>query len=92
MIHINEIQRKYSDADKKKSDTSALVRETDYNDKITETVVTLHSVTNLATTSALTGVENKKPGVGNFVKNITMWKNQTLNLNTLLQLIFKLKA
>ena len=49
-------------------DTSKLVNETDYNTKIKDGEDNIPSVSNLATTAALTAVKNKIPNVSNLVK------------------------
>ena len=54
-------------------DTSKLVNKTDYNTKIKDTEGKIPSITNLATTAALTAVEYKIPNVSNLVK-----KNQIM--------------
>ena len=59
-----------------------LLKETDYNSKITEVEGKMHSISGLATTSALTPFENKMPDISNLVKKqIIMQKYYTLNLN-----------
>ena len=45
-----------------------LLRKTDYNAKIIEIEGKIPSITGLATTAALTAVENKTPDVNNLVK------------------------
>ena len=45
-----------------------LLRKTDYNTKIIEIEGKIPSITGLATTAALTAVENKTPDVNNLVK------------------------
>ena len=58
-------------------DTSKLVNKTDYNSKIKDTEGKIPSITNLATTAALTAVEYKIPNVSNLVKkNQIMLKNK----------------
>ena len=49
-------------------DTSSLVKKADYSSKITEIEGKLPSTMGLATSSALTAVENKIPNVSNLVK------------------------
>ena len=49
-------------------DTSGLVKKTDYNTKITEIEGKIPNISNLATKTALTSVENKIPDVSNLVK------------------------
>ena len=63
----SDLEKKISDADKKIPDTSRLIKKTDYNAKITETEIKVPSITGLATTSALTAVENKIPNVSSLV-------------------------
>ena len=53
-------------------DTSKLVNKTDYNSKIKDTEGKIPSITNLATTAALTAVEYKIPNVSNLVKKIRL--------------------
>ena len=53
---------------KKIPDTNGLVKKTDYNANITEIEGLDTNITNLATTTALTAVENKIPNVSNLVK------------------------
>ena len=64
----SDLERKISEADKKIPDTSGLVKKTDYNAKIPEIEGKIASISGLATTTALTVVENKTPGVSNLVK------------------------
>ena len=63
------LEKKISDMDKKIPDTSSLVKKTDFDAKITEVKSKLPSTSGLATSSALTAVENKIPNVINLVKN-----------------------
>ena len=49
-------------------DTSKLVNKTDYNTKIKDGEDNIPSVSNLATTAALTAVKNKIPNVSNLFK------------------------
>ena len=51
------------------SDTSRLVKQTDYNAKITEIEGKIPSISGLATNAALTAAENKIPDVSSLVKN-----------------------
>ena len=51
--------------EKKISDTSKLVKKSDYNAKISELENKIPSISGLVTTSALTTVENKTPSVSN---------------------------
>ena len=52
----------------KNSDTSDLVKKTNYNTKITEIAGKIRSISGLATKTALTAVENKIPNVISLVK------------------------
>ena len=54
---------KISDAEKKISHTSGLLKKTDYNAKISEIESKLPSIGSLVTNAALTTVENKIPDV-----------------------------
>ena len=54
--------------EKKIPDTSNLVKKPDYNIKISEIEGRIPSISVLATTSALTLVENEIPNVSNLVK------------------------
>ena len=63
-----DLEKKISDADKKIPDTSDLVKKTNFNSKISEVEGKIPSITGLATSSALTVVENKIPGVSNLIK------------------------
>ena len=63
------LEKKISDANKKIPDTCSLVKKTGYNSKITEIEGKIPSITDLATNSALTAVENKIPNVSNLVTN-----------------------
>ena len=67
-IDKSDLEKKISDGDKKVPDAIELVRKTDYNAKITEIECKIPSIWDLATTSALTVVENKIPDVSNLVK------------------------
>ena len=53
---------------KKIPDTSKLVKKSDYNAKVSEIEGKIPSISGLATTSALTAVENKISSVSNLVK------------------------
>ena len=53
---------------KKKTDTSKLVRKSDYNAKVSQIEGKILSINGLATTSVLTAVENKVPSVNNLFK------------------------
>ena len=63
-----ELEKKTSDAVKKFPDTCDLAKKTDLNTKITEIENKTPSISSLATTSALTAVENKIPDVSSLVK------------------------
>ena len=63
----SDLEKKISDADKKITDNSGLVKKTDYNANITEREGKISSISGLATTTALTAVENKIPDVNNLV-------------------------
>ena len=45
-----------------------MVKKTDFNAKVTEIEGKIHSISDLATNSALTAAENKIPDVSNLVK------------------------
>ena len=68
-------------------DTNRLVKKTDYNTKITEIEGKISDISNLATKTALTTVENKIPDVSSLVKKadyntkITGIKNKLNNHN-----------
>ena len=64
----SDLEMKISDADKKIPDISGIAKKTDYNAKITEIEGKIHSITGLATTVALTVVENKISNVNNLLK------------------------
>ena len=64
----SDLEKKISDADKKIPDVSGLVKKTDFNSKITEIEAKIPSITGLATSSAVTVVENKIPDVSSLVK------------------------
>ena len=55
----SDLEKKFSDADKKILDTSGLVKKTGYNAKVTEIESKIPSITGLATNAVLTAVENK---------------------------------
>ena len=61
-----------SNLEKKISDFSGLVKKMDYNAKITEIECKIPSIRGLATTAALTAVENEIPHVSNLVKKIRL--------------------
>ena len=58
--------------EKKIPDTSSFVKKLDYNTKVSEIKYKIPSISDLATTSALTAVENKTPNVSNLVKKQTI--------------------
>ena len=65
----SNLENKISNADKNIPDTSGLAKKkTDYNAKIIEIEGKIPSITALATTAALTAVENKIPDINNLVK------------------------
>ena len=57
-----------SDLEKKISDTSSLVKKTDYIVKISEIESVIPSISGLANNSALTAVENKIPNINSLAK------------------------
>ena len=61
-------EKKINDTDKKIPDASRLDKETYYNANITEIEGKIPSITGLATSAALTTVENKTSNVSNLVK------------------------
>ena len=67
----SDLEREISDANKKIPDTSGLVKKQDYSAKTTETECKIPSISGLATSSALTAVENKIPDISNLVKKKT---------------------
>ena len=66
--HKLDLQKKISDADKKIPDTNGFVKKTCYSAKASEIENKIPSISDLATSSALTAVENKIPDVKNLVK------------------------
>ena len=72
-------------------DTSGLVKKTDYNTKITKIEGKISDISNLATKTALTTVENKIPDINSFVKKsdyntkITSIENNVKQLETILE-------
>ena len=65
-----------SELEKKIPDTRDLVKKTNHNNKITEIENKIPSISGLATTSALTANENKKPNISSLVKkNRSQHKN-----------------
>ena len=69
-----------------------LVKKTDYNAKITEIEGKTPSISGLATTSALTAVENKTANVSNLVKKIqiTTQKLMKLKRNLLIMIMINI--
>ena len=63
-----DLEKKISNADKKIPDISELIKKNNYNAKITEIEGKIPSITGLATTAALTAVENGIANVYNLVK------------------------
>ena len=71
MIKKSDLEKKISDADKQFLDTSRIVKKTDYNAKITFFFLIkskIPSISDLASNSPLTAVENEIPDVTNIVK------------------------
>ena len=66
--HKLDLQKKISDADKKIPDTNGLVKKTYYSAKASEIENKIPRISDLATSSALTAVENKILDVKNLVK------------------------
>ena len=66
--HKLDLQKKISDADKKIPDTNGFVKKTCYSAKASQIENKIPSISDLATSSALTAVENKIPDVKNLVK------------------------
>ena len=64
----SDLEKKISDADKNIPDVSDLVKKTNFDAKITKVEDKIPSITGLATSSALTAVENKIQIVSNLVK------------------------
>ena len=60
-----------SELEKKNSDTSGLVKKTDYNAKLTELENKIPDISNLATKTVLNTVENKIPHVSKLCNNPT---------------------
>ena len=63
-----DFENKINKVDKKITDVSDLVKKTDFNATITEVEGKIPSITGLATSSALTAIENNIPDVNNLVK------------------------
>ena len=70
----SNLEKKISDADKKISVNSRLVKKTDYDAKITETEIRILSISDLAANAALTGVESKILDVSSLVKKQILMK------------------
>ena len=66
--HKLDLQKKISDADKKIPDANGLVKKTYYSAKASEIENKIPRISDLATSSALTAVENKILDVKNLVK------------------------
>ena len=64
----SDLEKEISDADKKDPDANGLVKKTDWNAKVSEIEGKIPRISGLATTSALTAVENIIPDVKNLVK------------------------
>ena len=71
---------------KKIPDTSGLVEKTKYNTKITELENKIRDISNLATKTALTAIENKMPDTSNLVKKSDFNTNITNIENNVRQL------
>ena len=71
-IDKQDLEKKISDAEKKIPNRNNLAKKTDLNAKITEIESKIPSITCLATSSALTAVENKIPDVSGLVKKQIM--------------------
>ena len=69
------------------SDTSRLVKKSDYNAKIIDIKGKIPSISGLVTTSALTAVENKIPSVSNLVKKKQIMTQKLVNLKKTLLII-----
>ena len=68
MIQINQIENRKSVMQTKKFLIQVSLLKADYNAKNTEIEGKIHSITDLATTAALTAVENEIPDVSNLIK------------------------
>ena len=87
MMQINQIYKRKSVMQTKKFVILMdLLKKTDYNAKINEIENKIPSIFGLATTAALTALENKIPGVSDLVKKTDHYA-KILNLCILLQLI-----
>ena len=69
-----------SEIENKISDTSGLVKMTDYNAKITEMEGKTPNISDLATNAALTTIENKIPNIRNLVKKKKIITQKLLKL------------
>ena len=67
----SDLEKKISDVDIKIPDTSGPVKKLDYNAKISEIESKILSISGLASTSALTAVENKIPNIDPVEKKTT---------------------
>ena len=81
------LEKKISDMDKKIPDASSLVKKTDCSSKITETDGKIPIISDLATNSALTAVENKIPNVSSLVKKKQTITQKLVKLNVKLIII-----
>ena len=70
----NEYDTDKLSLEKKIPKLSGLVEKTDYNAKITELESKILGISGLATTIALTAVENKISGVNNLIKKNRLWR------------------
>ena len=76
MTEINQIQNKKSVVLTKQY-TTRLVKNLDYNAKVSEIESKIPSITGFATSAALTSVENKIPDISHLIKkNKLCCKNQ----------------
>ena len=64
----SDFEDKINKIDKKRPDISSLVKETNFNTKVTEIEGKIPSISGLGTNSELTAVENKIPDVSSLVK------------------------
>ena len=70
----SNLENKISDADKKISVNSRLVKKTDYDAKITETEIRILSISDLDANAALTGVESKIIDIISLIKKQILMK------------------
>ena len=70
----SNLEKKISDADKKISVNSRLVKKTDYDAKITETEIRILSISDLDANAALTGVESKIIDIISLIKKQILMK------------------